>query len=506
MQALRTPEVAIIGAGMSGIGMAAKLRMAGIASFRIYERGEDLGGTWHANTYPGLACDIPSRYYQYAFAPNPDWTHVYSPGGEIRAYLNRVATDYGIRERISFGTEVCDVRWSDGRWRLRTTDGEEAGYDFVVTATGGLVHPNKPEIRGLGDFAGAVFHSAEWEHDVELEGRRIAVIGTGSTGMQLTRALAPVAARFELYQRTAQWIMPLPNHRYWRLTRALGRRLPQLGGLAYRGWRWLYEKPFASATVGNPVSLWFVSLACRTHLRRVRDPDLRRRFTPPDQPMCRRIVMGTGFYPLFERPGVELVDEGIDHVEARGIVTRDGALHPLDVIVLATGFHAHDYLRPLEIVGPDGTRLSELWTQEPFSYRTVGLPGLPNVFMLLGPQSPLGNQSLFATSESQQDFVMGVLEEWRRGEVDAVAPTSEATDRFMADVRAALPQTVWATGCKGWYIGADGLPNLWPWMPGRHREMLRGRVTGDWAVTPGPAAAGRAPRPPAEPAGAAELS
>ena len=191
--------------------------------------------------------------------------------------------------------------------------------------------------------------------------------------------------------------------------------------------------------------------------------------------------MGTG-YGQFERPTLELVTEPIDHVEPRGIVTRDGVLHRLDVIVLATGFDAHAYMRPIEIAGPGGLRLSELWQPEPFAYRTVALPGFPSLLMLFGPQSPLGNQSLFATSESQQDFALGVIEEWRRGQFDAVAPSRGATDRFMADVRAALPKTMWAAGCRSWYIGGDGLPNLWPWMPARHREMLQVREQADWEV------------------------
>jgi cation diffusion facilitator CzcD-associated flavoprotein CzcO len=488
MRELRTPRVAIIGAGMSGIGMAAKLKMAGIESFHLYEQWDDVGGTWHANTYPGLSCDVASRYYQYTFAPNPDWSHVYSPGREIWEYLDKVAEDFGIRAKTSFRTPVDRAEWRDGEWLLRTRDGQEAPYDFIVTAAGGLVRTRKPDIPGLERFAGAAFHSAEWDHSVPLEGRRIAVIGTGSTGMQITRALAPVAGRFELYQRTPQWIFPLPNHRYSRLTKAIYRRFPKLNLVAYRGWQKAFEDSFASATVTDGLWRKLISAGCRLHVRRVRDPELRRRFTPTDQPMCKRLVMGTGFYPLFERPDVDLVDVGIDHVEERGIVTRDGVLHELDVIVLATGFDAHAFVRPMELVGPDGLRLSEVWESEPFGYRSVALPGFPNVLMLIGPHSPFGNQSLFAISEHQQDFAMGVIGEWRRGEVDAVAPTREATERFMTEVRAAMPNTVWATGCQSWYIGKDGLPHAWPWMPSRHREILQARQSGDWHVTPGPAA------------------
>lgn len=472
--------MAIIGAGMSGIGMAAKLRLAGIDSFHLYEQWDDLGGTWHANTYPGLYCDVPSRYYQYKFALNPDWTHVYSPGAEIWAYLNRVADDFGVRERSSFSTRVTEAEWLEGRWRLSSDDGRVEDYDFIITAVGGLVHTRTPDIPGLDSFGGAAFHSAEWDHSVPLAGRRIAVIGTGSTGMQITRALAPEASRFELYQRTPQWVFPLPNRRYSRFAKWLYRRFPKLSLLAYEGWQRAFEETFGTATVESGFWRSFISAGCRLHLRRVRDPELRRRFTPEDQPMCKRLVMGTGFYGLFEQPHVALVDQGIDHIEPRGIVTTDGELHELDVIVLATGFDVHAFMRPMELVGPDGLRLSEVWDGEPYAYRSVGLPGFPNVLMLIGPHSPFGNQSLFTISENQQDFAMGVIEEWRTGAIDALCPTRDATDRFNEEVRAAYPGTVWTTGCKSWYIGKDGLPHAWPWKPERHREILADREPEDW--------------------------
>jgi cation diffusion facilitator CzcD-associated flavoprotein CzcO len=483
----RSPSVAIIGAGMSGIGMAAKLKAAGIESFHLYEKAEDLGGTWRANTYPGLSCDVPSRYYSYTFAPNPTWTSVYSPGGEIWSYLDRVATDLDLRSRISFNSEVAEAEWTDGHWRLRTKDGRQADCDFIISAAGGLVHPVKPDIPGLESFAGACFHSAEWDHSVGLEGRRIAVIGTGSTGVQITRALAPLAGKFELYQRTPQWIFPLPNRRYSRATRWLMRRFPQLNRHAYRFWQAFFERTFARAVIQPGFWRWAISAACRLHLRRVRDPELRRRLTPPDLPMCKRMVMATNFYPQFERATVELVDEGIDRVEARGILTKDGKLHELDVIVLATGFNAHAFLRPVELIGRDGVRLSEVWRDEPRAYRTVALPGFPNFLMLIGPHSPFGNQSLFTISETQADFAMQCIELWREGRVAAMAPNQEATDRYNEEMRAAMPNTIWTSGCDSWYIGKDGLPHAWPWTPERHREMLAAPQLEEWDVHPGPA-------------------
>jgi cation diffusion facilitator CzcD-associated flavoprotein CzcO len=481
---MRTPRVGIVGAGMSGIGMACKLRMAGIETFRIYDKWDGLGGTWHANTYPGLHVDVPSRNYQYSFAPNPDWSHVFSPGREIWEYLDRVATDFGLKDRMSLSTEVADATWDEERrvWTLTTADGDVAEYDFIISAVGGLVHTVKPDIPGLADFEGACFHSAEWDHSVPLHGRRVAVIGTGSTGMQITKGLAGTVGHFELYQRTAQWVLPLVNRRYTRVGRWLMRTFPQLTPVTDRMWRRATEGTFGVAVVRDGWQRKVLSFACRMHLRLAcKDPDLRRRFTPKDLPMCKRLVMGTGFYGLFERPDVDLVDTPIDHVEARGIVTADGVLHEQDVIVLATGFNAHAFMLPMHVHGIGGRDIWEEWNaKEPYAYRSVAIPGYPNLFMLIGPHSPFGNQSLFTISETQADFAMRCIERWRREEFDAMWPTEEATERFNEEMRAAMPGTIWTTGCNSWYIGKDGLPHAWPWVASHHREVLQEPEPSDW--------------------------
>jgi cation diffusion facilitator CzcD-associated flavoprotein CzcO len=480
---------------MSGIGIAAKLRMAGIDSFHLYEMWDEIGGTWQANTYPGLSCDVPSRNYQYTFAPNPDWSHLFSPGREIWEYINRVADDFGIRERTSLSTEVADATWDDGEWVLTTKDGDVARYDFLISAVGGLVRTRKPDIPGLGDFAGASFHSAEWDHSVPLEGRRIGVIGTGSTGMQITRALAPVAGKFELYQRTPQWIAPVGNREYSRLTKWIYRTFPRLNLVAYNFYGGLIHRTFGTAVVQPGWQRKLISYFCRRHLKKIKDPQLRARFTPKDQPMCKRLIAGTEFYELFEFPWVSLVDTGIDHVDERGIVTSDGVLHELDVIVLATGFDAHAFMLPMTVHGPDGLDIPKLWQGEPFAYRSVALPGFPNLLMLIGPHSPFGNQSLFAISEHQQDFAMDIIERWRRGEIETATPSRMATEAYNDAIRAAMPNTTWVTGCKSWYIGKEGLPHAFPWVAPKHRELLEAMQEEDWEVTPGPAArAGEASR------------
>jgi cation diffusion facilitator CzcD-associated flavoprotein CzcO len=315
--------------------------------------------------------------------------------------------------------------------------------------------------------------------------------------VQITRALAPRCAKYELYQRTPQWVFPLPNPAYRKSTRRLLRRFKAANRvwsrLAYRFWQGFFERGFCTAVVKPGLRRTLIDRLCRLHLRKVRDPELRRRLTPTDLPMCKRMIMATGFYPQFRRPGVELVDAGIDHICEEGIVTADGVLHELDVIVFATGFDVHVFLRPIELIGPGGARLSEIWDGEPWAYKTVALPGFPNFFMLIGPHSPFGNQSLFAISETQMDYAMRWIERWRTGEVDAMTPTRAATDAFNVEVRAKAPSTIWASGCTSWYIGKDGLPHAWPDTPAKHRELLAELRLDEFDVQPGPAVASSVP-------------
>ncbi|MGI8677700.1 MAG: flavin-containing monooxygenase [Jatrophihabitans sp.] len=469
---LRAPRVAIIGAGMSGLCMAITLHRAGITDVTIYEKADSVGGTWRDNTYPGLSCDVPSRFYQFTFAAKPDWSHLFSPGGEIGDYFTQVATDFGLDECIRFGTEVVRAEFVDGCWRLHTSHGDTQEVDFLISATGILHHPRYPVLKGMDDFAGAMFHSARWDHSVAHVGKRVAVIGTGSTGVQIVCGVAGVAGQLELFQRSAQWILPLPNPTYSTVSGKLHSTVPALSALSYRGYRAAFEF-FAKALVTPGWRRSLISAACRANLRTVRDRALRQALTPDYQPMCKRLVISSRFYRAMQRRDVELVAESIDHIEAAGIVTADGRLHELDVIVLATGFDAHAFLRPTTLIGADGATLDEAWAQGPRAHLTVSLPGFPNFFMLLGPHSPVGNYSLTAIAETQAEHVLSWIERWQRAEFDTVAPTQQATDAFNAEMRVAMPDTVWTTGCTSWYLGTDGIPELWPWTPGLHRDRLR---------------------------------
>jgi cation diffusion facilitator CzcD-associated flavoprotein CzcO len=477
----RTPTVAVIGAGMSGLCVGAKLKQAGIESFTLYEKASELGGTWRENTYPGLACDVPSRFYQFTFAPNPDWSHMLSPGEEIWRYLDSVADRFGLREHIKFDARIVGARWEGERWRLTDEAGCETEADFLIAAAGFLHHPTTPALAGLESFAGEAFHSARWNHEVALQGRRVGVLGTGSSGIQIVCSLAGVPEKLTVFQRTAQWVFPAPNPRYSRLTRWLHRRVPALDRLAYRAHR-RGLVIFAGALVHPGFRRRAVSSICRLHLRTVRDRELRRRLTPSYQPMCKRLVVSGGFYRAMQHDGVELVTADIERVEPTGIRTTDGELHELDVLVLATGFDSHAYVRPLELVGQGGITLEEYWSEDPRAYLTVALPGFPNFFMMTGPHSPVGNYSVMATAEAQAGFALSWIERWRAGQFVSVAPTQQATDAFNEALRDAMPGTVWATGCNSWYLDKHGLPELWPWNPDHHRKRLRGELDHDFEL------------------------
>jgi cation diffusion facilitator CzcD-associated flavoprotein CzcO/acetyl esterase/lipase len=477
----RPIEVAIIGAGMSGICMAATLRRAGIDSFRILEKAEAIGGTWRDNRYPGLSCDVPSRLYSYSFLPNPAWSQVFAAGPEIRSYFDRAADELGIRGDIELGWEVASASWDGTAWDLESTDGRRHRADVVVTATGVLHHPRMPDLPGLDEFEGRSFHSARWPGDVDLTGQRVAVVGTGSTSAQIVAAIASQTAQLHVLQRSAQWILPIPNRPYGPRIRQVLTRLPFANRAIYSAYRTGLTRLFGTATTEPGAARWAISTAARLNLRLgVKDPELRRRVTPDHEPMCRRLIMSAGYYSAIQRPNVTIETERIERIESKGVRLADGRLIEVDILVLATGFDAHAYLRPMAVAGA-GRTLEEAWADGPRAYRTVALPGFPNLFTIMGPHSPIGNFSLIAVAESQAAYVLGWIEALRRGEVVAVSPTDEATDEatdeYNAELRAALPDTVWASGCTSWYLGPDGLPELWPWSPERHRRMLEERFS-----------------------------
>ncbi|NNH69965.1 NAD(P)/FAD-dependent oxidoreductase [Nocardia uniformis] len=480
----RQPRIAIVGAGISGIAAAVALRRAGFGDFTIFEKGPDFGGTWRDNTYPGLVCDVPSRYYQFTFAMNPEWSQLYSTGSEIKEYLCRTARTHGLDRRTEFRTEVVGAEFSGADWRVTTARGEVERFDFVLCATGFLHHPKKPDIPGLEEFAGPVIHSARWDPAIDLTDMRVGVIGTGSTGTQLVGALAGQVPKVSMFQRTPQWILPTINRAYSPLAKALYRRLPVLGKVAYGCNRATFAA-FSQGLVHPGLIRRVIQWVVERNLRSVRDPELRRKLTPDYQAMCKRLVVSDRFYQVVQRPDVELVTSGIEQVQPRGVITADGRRHDLDILVLATGFDSHAYMRPMAITGTDGRTLDQAWAEGPRAFEGVMMPDFPNLFMLVGPHSPFANHPLTAVAEAQSHRIVRWLKRWQAGEFDSVAPTRAATDRYNARLRAAAPGTIWTTGCQSWYLGKDGLPELWPWNPGAYEKLIRRAPDpADYTVSP----------------------
>ncbi|WP_405139507.1 flavin-containing monooxygenase [Nocardia sp. NBC_01388] len=476
-------RIGIIGSGVSGLCMAARLRDAGYDNLVILEKGQEVGGTWRENKYPGLTCDVPSRFYSYSFAPNPSWSQLMASGPEILEYLKSTAQQLDLRRHIRFGSDVTDARWDGGKWHLETADGYTDAVDVLVSATGFLHHPLLPGIPGLDTFGGAAMHSAQWDTSVPLEGKRIAVIGTGSTGAQLTTASSKVASKLLVFQRTPQWVLPVPNMKNSALNRLAFEHIPVLNRVAQVGYRSFMEATLGEAVVHEGWQRNVMSALCRANLKYgIKDPELRARVTPDYKPLCKRIVISSGLYPALQQDNVEVVTVGIDHIEERGIVTTDGTLHEVDVIALATGFDAHAYMRPMRITGAGELTLDEAWAKGPRAYETVAMPGFPNFFMVVGPHSPVGNQSIIGVAETQTRYIMQWIERIGSGAVRTVAPKPEATQRFNETMRAEMPHTIAASGCVSWYLGADGVPEIWPWSPERHREMLRTVDTEDFDV------------------------
>jgi len=475
-------DVAVVGAGMSGLLMGIRLKEAGIDNFRIYEKASSIGGTWRENRYPGLSCDVPSFFYSYSFEPKLDWTHRFSPGPEIRAYFEDVADKYDIRRFISFEDPIVSARYGHGGWSIQTGQGEHVCADVLIAATGPLHHKNYPPIPGIEDFAGAAFHSADWDDSAELKGRRIGVIGNGSTGVQMMTPLSEVASRLTMFQRTAQWIYPVGNVRYTEEQRARKKRFPILAWLTRQFFKYSFE--LSSAAVVKPGRLRRnLSKGCKGYLNTIADPELRRELTPDYEPGCKRLVLSRDFYKTMQKENVDLVTDEIDHIESKGVVTADGTLHELDVLVFATGFRAHQWGVD-QVIGADGLNLKEAWAQGTRTYRSITIPSFPNFFMMCGPNSPIGNISVIDVSETQATYIIRCLQKLSRDPGKALVPKRSAMKEFHKHLLEAMADTVWVTGCNSWYLDEDGVPTLWPWSARRfHKEMRRPRFA-DYDLVP----------------------
>jgi cation diffusion facilitator CzcD-associated flavoprotein CzcO len=470
----RPLRFAVIGAGMAGILAAIKLEEAGYEDVVIYEKADRLGGTWRENTYPGIGCDVPSHLYRYSFEPNPDWSLRYSPGDEVQAYLERVAAKYGVTPRIRFGEELVRLAFEQGRWQLELGSGHRDVADIVIAATGVLHHPNMPELEGAATFEGALFHSARWDHDVALDDARIGVVGTGSTAIQIVTASIDRVRKLSLFQRTAQWIMPQENPSYSAEEKRAFREHPERMQALHDEMSRSFSEGFSNAVIdAGSEELARIQELCLANLEEsVSDGELRERLRPDYRAACKRLVLSPGFYQAIQQPNADLVTAGIERIEAQGVRTTDGLLHELDVLVLATGFRVDRFLRPAEVIGAGGIRLDDVWAKRPTAYLSLSVPGFPNLFLLNGPNGPVGNFSLIDVAERQFDYVLQLVERLRSGEAHAVCATEEATATLEAARVEAAKKTVWVTGCRSWYLDDRGVPSAWPWSFQRFRDEM----------------------------------
>lgn len=469
----RDLRVIVIGAGMSGILSAIKLRERGITDLAIYEKADRLGGTWRENTYPGIACDVPSHAYSYSFALNPDWSQHFAPGEEIQAYFEKVAHDFEVDGLIQFGKEIVRAEWDGSQWVVETSDGQSDRAEILIGATGVLHHPSIPDIAGLETFEGSMFHSARWDHSVELAGKRVGVIGTGSTAVQITCALAETVDQLCLFQRTAQWVLPVPNPPFTDEERTAHEADPE-------GLRHLHEDLgrrmtdlVSSALIdAESPNMARIESQCLENLETVADPELREQLRPDYRAACKRLIMSPDFYEKVQEPTVSLITSGIERIEPGGVRTADGELHELDVLVLATGFKVDRFLRPMEVVGVDGQTLEDAWTPRPLAYLAISVPGFPNLFMLNGPNGPVGNFSLIEIAERQFEYIAQLIDQVRSGACAGIAPNAETTDAYEDSRVEASKQTIWMTGCRSWYLDDRGIPATWPWTFDRFIEEM----------------------------------
>ena len=461
--AVRT-GVLIVGTGFAGLGMAVRLKQAGIDDFVVLERAGEVGGTWRDNTYPGAACDVPSHLYSFSFAPNPDWSRSFSPQAEIQEYLRRVATGFGVRPHICFRCELLGAAWDETgrRWRVRTSAGDFEA-DVLISATGALSDPAIPPLAGLDRFDGTVFHSARWRHDHDLTGRRVAVVGTGASAIQFVPQIQPAVGHLTVFQRTPPWILPRWDRQFSPVERWAFRHVPLVQRLARAGIYWGREQMVAGFVVA-PNLMRAAERLARQHLERsVPDPVLRAKLTPDYRIGCKRILISNDYLPSLTRPNVELVAAGLAEVRERSVVAADGTEHEVDTIIFGTGFHVTDIPVADRIVGRAGVTLKEHWAGGMKAYKGTAVAGFPNLFLLVGPNTGLGHSSQVFMIESQITYATDAVDHIARtgGVVEVRDDAEDAWDR---DVQQAMGRTVWTTGgCASWYLDARGRnTTLWP--------------------------------------------
>jgi cation diffusion facilitator CzcD-associated flavoprotein CzcO len=469
---LGSPSIAVVGGGFAGVGAAVMLRRSGFHDVTVFERGERVGGVWHHNTYPGAACDIPSHLYEFSFEPNPEWTRRYAPQAEIQAYLEDLARRYGLLDRIRTSTEVTGARWDDERrkWTVETSAGRHEA-DVLLTACGQLSQPVIPALPGLDEYEGPSFHTAQWRHDVDLTGKRVAVVGTGCSAIQVVPAIQPTVENVTVYQRSPGWTVPKMDFEYSERARQLFRRFPLLQRLDRR-LIFSFQELAAVAFTKRP---WlrkpFEAIGRKQIEKAIEDPELRRKVTPTDQVGCKRVMLTDEWYPTLTQPNVEVLTDRISALTKSGIETADGSEREHDVIIFATGFNSHAFVAPMGIEGPGGRTLQDEWSDVARAYYGLSVPGFPNLFLLYGPNTNGGSGSVIFTIEAGMTHVIAALREMERASAERIEVKREAAQAFDRDLREALAGTVWHSGCTNWYVDERGNdPSQWPWTWSAYRR------------------------------------
>ncbi|MEU4249675.1 NAD(P)/FAD-dependent oxidoreductase [Amycolatopsis sp. NPDC026612] len=460
-------KVVIVGTGFSGLGQAIQLEKAGIRDYVILEKAAEVGGTWRDNSYPGCACDVQSHMYSFSYEQNPDWSRSFSPQPEIFGYLKGVADKYRLREKIRFGVELTGAHWDerDRRWTATTRDGREFVAQFLVSGVGGLHIPQIPDLPGIANFEGRTWHSARWDHEYDLRGKKVAVVGTGASAVQFVPKIAPDVAELTLFQRTPPWIMPKPDHAMPSWARTLFKRVPGVQRLYRDALYWLLEAR-AIGFNGHPAIMKAGELIAKRNIAKgIKDPALRKKVTPDYTMGCKRVLISNDYYPALARPNVDVNTAGIQEVKAHSIVDSAGVEHEVDAIVYGTGFKVTDALEYLDITGVDGRNLAKEWASEGMhTHKGITVSGYPNLFFLLGPNTALGHNSVVFMIESQARYVVDAIKLADSRGAAALDVRPGVQEAFQREIQDKLVKGVWTQGgCKSWYLDAQGVNRtIWP--------------------------------------------
>jgi cation diffusion facilitator CzcD-associated flavoprotein CzcO len=491
-------RIAIVGSGFSGLGMAIRLKQEGIHDFVVLEKADDVGGTWRDNSYPGCACDVPSHLYSFSFAPNPDWSSTFSPQPEIWDYLRDCAERFGVTEHLRFGCELLDASWDEdaGHWDIETTGGNWTAT-VLIDGTGPLSDPSLPAIPGIESFEGTYFHSARWNHEHDLTGERVAVIGTGASAIQIVPQIAPRTGQLTLFQRTPPWVMPRRDRPLTSLERRVYRALPA-AQLAMRAGIYWAREGFVLPFNGNLPMRAIAKRIALAHLHgQVRDPKLRAKLEPDYEIGCKRILISNDYYPALCRENVDVVAEGVAEIRPHSIVGSDGTEREVDAIVFATGFHVTDSPTFARIRGVHGRSMADSFEGSPRAYKGTTIAGFPNFFRITGPNTGLGHNSIVFMIESQANYVADALRLMEQRSVGALEVRSDAQNAYNRWIDERLEGTVWSEGgCASWYIDAKGRNStIWPGFTWAFRRRTRRFDPAAYHLRPAPASAPAAPAP-----------